>query len=122
LPQFDTSGRATGATDIVLERIDGEEQVRLTDTKASESNPVLSPDGTKIVFVSDADGDAEIFVMDVDGTNAAPVTSNDVEDRQPSWSPDGAMVHYASHRNGAWEEHSVSLSKEPSEPQEGDSK
>ena len=36
--------------------------------RASEIYPTWSPDGTKIAFVSDRDGDMEIYTMNTDGT------------------------------------------------------
>lgn len=60
--------------------------------------PRFSPDGQKIVYVSDhADGKGDIWTMDVDGTNQQRITEEDkTYDYFPSWSPDGDQVVYCS--------------------------
>jgi len=44
-------------------------------TNYTDDNPALSPDGKKIVFMSDGDGDIEIYVMDVDGSHERRLTN-----------------------------------------------
>ncbi len=46
-----------------------------------------SPDGTKIAFNSDRDGNSEIYVMNADGSNPTRLTNNPDSDSNPSWSP-----------------------------------
>jgi TolB protein len=51
-----------------------------TDVNANpdynDSSPQLSPDGKKIVFVSDRDGNAEIYVMNADGSGQVNLTND----------------------------------------------
>ena len=56
---------------------------------------MLSPDGSRIAYSSDADGDAEIFVAAADGTSAVQLTANSAADTAPAFSPDGATIAYA---------------------------
>ena len=51
--------------------------------------PMWSPDGTRIAFVSDRDGDYEVFVVNADGTNLLQLTNNHYNNRNPAWSPTG---------------------------------
>ena len=51
---------------------DGSNPTRLTFNAKVDTDPSLSPDGSKIAFQSDRDGDNEIFVMNVDGTGWWP--------------------------------------------------
>lgn len=45
-----------------------------------------SPDGKKLVFNSDADGDLDIYTIKNDGTELKNITNNDWDDAQPNWS------------------------------------
>ena len=48
--------------------IDGSNLTRLTNNPASDSQPLFSPDGGRIAFVSSRTGSLQIFVMQSDGT------------------------------------------------------
>ncbi|MEW6363286.1 MAG: LpqB family beta-propeller domain-containing protein [Acidobacteriota bacterium] len=73
---------------------DGSAQTRLTANPAGDFGPAWSPDGTKIAFYSDRDGNAEIYVMNADGSGQTRLTTNSVPDVSPSWSPDGSMIAF----------------------------
>jgi Tol biopolymer transport system component len=62
--------------------------VNLTKTAGQDLSPAYSPDGNKIAFHSNRDGDAEIFVMDATGTAQDQLTTNSsTADFDPSWQP-----------------------------------
>lgn len=67
------------------------------------TEPVFNPEGTKIAFVSNHDGDAEIYVVDADGSNLKQLTDNDAVDVSPTWSPDGDTIVFSSDRNGRFQ-------------------
>ncbi|MCB9455743.1 MAG: PD40 domain-containing protein [Anaerolineaceae bacterium] len=67
-----------------------------------DSNPVWSPDGQRIAFVSERSGNSDIWVMDADGTNLRNLTStSEAEDISPLWSPDGRWIAFGSGRSGS---------------------
>ena len=73
--------------------VDGSNQVPLTSGGLTDNRePAFSPDGTRIAFSSERDGDSEIFVMNADGSNQTQVTFNNDLDYAPKWSPDGTRV------------------------------
>jgi hypothetical protein len=82
---------------------DGTEQTRLTNYIRRTGSPNWSPDGARIVFNSDADGDQEIYIMNFDGSSQQRLTGNNHDDLQPVWSPDGAKIVFRSNRDGNWE-------------------
>jgi Tol biopolymer transport system component len=71
--------------DIYVMRADGSHVRRLTDSPGLDEGPEFSPDGTKIAFSSDRDGQQEIYVMDADGSNPRRLTDNPARDESPDW-------------------------------------
>lgn len=74
---------------------DGKHVRKLSDGAADEYHAVFSPDGTKVVFVSEANGSRDIWVMDADGKNPLPLTDDPGLEDHPCWSPDGRQIAYA---------------------------
>jgi len=69
---------------------------------ASVSNmmPVFSPDGTRIAFVTNRDGNTEIYVMNRDGSNVRRLTNHPAYESTPTWSPNGQQIAFTSDRSG----------------------
>ena len=98
-----SSGR-DGDLEIYVMNDDGTDVVQLTHNDADEWHPALSPDGRRIAFKSDRDGeDYEIYVMNADGSGVVQLTDNDSEEEVPAWSPDGRRIAFSSNRDGDYE-------------------
>ena len=64
-------------------------------------DPVWSPDGSRIAFVSQTDGTDDIWVINPDGADPWNYTKNKWEwDKRPSWSPDSQWIVFWSNREG----------------------
>jgi len=73
---------------------------RLTDHSAGDYDPSWSPDGRRIAFMSDRDGNREIYSVNADGTDVRNLTNDSASDYHPSWSPDGRRIAFVSTRDG----------------------
>jgi TolB protein len=62
--------------------------------------PAWSPDGTKLAFTSNRDGNAEIYVMNKDGSGVRRMTNNPAIDVSPTWSPNSNQIAWTSDRTG----------------------
>ncbi len=61
-----------------------------------------SPDGTKIAYMSDHDGNWEIYTVGVPFPEVRRLTMNEANDGLPAWSPDGQYIVFVSDRDGVW--------------------
>jgi TolB protein len=75
--------------------------INLSHNRANDWNPVWSPKGDAIVFVTSRDGNAELYLMQnclVTTLNCSGdlrrLTFNPVNDTSPAWSPDARMLAY----------------------------
>jgi dipeptidyl aminopeptidase/acylaminoacyl peptidase len=87
-----------GLTDLWLWSADGSVQRALTTNPASESSPVISPDGKSIAFVSQRNGDVapQLYLMSFSGGEPSRLTNVPTGVAQPKWFPDGKHVAFLS--------------------------
>lgn len=73
--------------------LEGGKATRITSGLEFDGQARYSPDGRRIVFLSDRSGDDNIWIANADGSNAKPLTT---EDRSlfasPCWTPDGDAI------------------------------
>ncbi len=71
---------------------DGTDLTRPTRSPWPEFDATWSPDGTRIAFRSERNGESEIWLMNADGSGQHRVARGIA----PAWSPDGSKIAYAS--------------------------
>src|SRR2546422_5354740 len=79
---------------------DGSNPTRLTQGGAVDQLPTWSPDGTRIAFQTNRDGNNEVYVIDVGGSNTTNLTQSPASDEFPAWSPGGDKIAFRSDRDG----------------------
>lgn len=92
--------------DIYVINANGSGLARLTDGAGREKQASWSPDGRRIAFISDRDGNDEVYVMtDAGGSAPTRLTDSPEDDSYPTWSPDGRCLAFVSRRGDSWELH-----------------
>ncbi|HSG88295.1 MAG TPA: amidohydrolase family protein [Pseudomonadales bacterium] len=79
--------------DLYALPVTGGGATRITSGLAFDAQPTISPDGTRIAFISDRDGADNLWIADLDGSDARPLST----ERQrplvsPAWTPDSTRV------------------------------
>ena len=73
-----------------------------TETATAIPAPTRPPfaDMGQIAFISDRDGSREIYVMNADGSGQTRLTSNSASEADPVWSSDGTKIAFSSNVDG----------------------
>jgi len=82
--------------DIFVANADGSGMSKITDNPKYDAEPIVSPDGSQIVFGSQRDGDFDIYIMNSDGSDVRRLTRRIGYDGGPWFSPDGKKVVWRS--------------------------
>ena len=75
---------------------DGTGTKMITSHDADVSEPVWSPDSSKVTYIVKVGGDREVFVVGAGGTDTTRLTSDSRQNQWPSWSPDGTEIIFES--------------------------
>ncbi|TQV70679.1 amidohydrolase family protein [Exilibacterium tricleocarpae] len=79
--------------DIFTLPIEGGTATPLVSDFAWHMQPVFSPDGRKLAFLSDRDGAMNLWIMDADGRNPRQISkAKTALIHTPAWSPDGQYI------------------------------
>ncbi len=86
------------ANDLWIANADGSQPRRLTIDEGVESRPFFSPDGSKIAFSAEYDGNTDVFLLPVEGGIPTRLTWHPGRDMVAGFTPDGQNVLFLSQR------------------------
>jgi len=86
------------AGDLWLAGRDGSDRRRLTSHPAEEYSPIFSPDGSRIAFAAEYEGNTDVYVISVGGGQPQRLTWHPGGDTPVDWAPDGSAVAFVSDR------------------------
>jgi hypothetical protein len=73
----------------------GEQSGYVPRGTANDYNPAISPDGTRIVFVSDREGPPQLYIVRADGGGfPTALFADGCLNQYPTWSPDGRTLYW----------------------------
>jgi Tol biopolymer transport system component len=81
-----------GILDIYLMEADGSNQRVLISEPDDDWLPSVSPDGSRIVWVSRRHGNHQIYLANIDGSDVRRLTTSTVDDLYPTWSSDNRSI------------------------------
>ena len=90
------------ADDLWLVSREGGEAVPLASPPGPETFAKFSPDGERVAFVGNYDGDRDLYVVPVGGGIPARVTHHPAGEQLCDWTPDGRLIFHQSGRGGMY--------------------
>lgn len=85
-------------SDIFLYTLESGSITPIVDSPFFDSDPAFSPDGRKILYASDRDGNFEIYSLDLAMGESTRLTNNPGHESFPTFSPDGTQIIFNSDR------------------------
>jgi Tol biopolymer transport system component/LysM repeat protein len=88
-----------GSDDLFLMTAGGQQRL-LLGTAANEREPSCAPDGTSLVYASDASGSYQLYRLDLASGQSTQLTDSAGLNFAPVFSPDGGAIAFVSTRSG----------------------
>lgn len=67
---------------------------KLTDNSWDDEYPRWSPDGKRIAFTANPEGNYDLFIMKTDGSNIRQITTSPKDEIEHAWFPDGKKIAF----------------------------
>jgi dipeptidyl aminopeptidase/acylaminoacyl peptidase len=82
-------------SNLWMVNFDGSDDRPLTTGHESDTSPHWSPDGTRLAYLSDADGHTQLYIRWMDTGQTARLTDLESAPGGIAWSPDGKQIAFA---------------------------
>ena len=92
-----------GNPELYITGVNGGDAQRLTHTPGVESSPTWSPDGSALIYASDASGPPLLYRISTSGGTGRLVGTGFNYCTEPNWSPDGKQVAFNVRGGGGFE-------------------
>lgn len=107
-------GQESGTDIFAVPTFGHESPRRVTVSRGLDAvSPTVSPDGRRIVYVTNKSGGLALYIADADGTNAEVLAGGSFGDRlqrtDPSWSPDGRTIAFQAEMDGNTQIYTVGI-------------
>ena len=89
----------SGGAQIYIMNFDGTDAKRVSFAGKYNTDPVFSPDGKRLAYVSKTNN-FDIYTVKLDGTGLKRITQDQGDNEDPTWSPDGNYLAFRSTRTG----------------------
>lgn len=97
---FRDCGFPSDVCGLAIVNADGSGKRQLTNINSTA--PAWSPDGSRIVFMSNASGNWDLWTVSPNGGSPELLTDNLGDDGLPTYSPDGTQIAFVSYRDNQW--------------------
>jgi Tol biopolymer transport system component len=91
--------RGGGVSDLDLVPVSGGSMRTVVANGAWNRNPEWSPDGSKVLYISDKSGTLDAWVVSAAGGEPTDVTAWPTDEHVATWSKDGASIYVVSSRD-----------------------
>lgn len=99
---FRDCGFPTDTCGLAIANPDGSGKKKIVPDSLNSTAPAWSPDGKRIVFMSNARGNWDVYAVNVSGGSPQLLTDDLGNDGLPTYSPDGSKIAFVSNRNNTW--------------------
>ena len=100
-----------GNLEIYTINIDGTDLKNISNSKHNEEMPRVSPDGQKILYSSNRNGNGnqQIYMHHLESGLIEDITRSNTLVNSANWSRNGRYIYYGSNHDGNWEIYSYNL-------------
>jgi len=93
--------RGGGVSDLQVVAVTGGAPQTLVANSARSTVPLWSPDGAKVLFISDRGGTNDVWVVDVPGGEPRRLIDWPTDEFAAEWAADGSSVYFTSDRDAS---------------------
>jgi hypothetical protein len=94
---------------IMLRASDGSWERQLTDGRHLDQRPALSPDGSRVAFISDRSSPRGLWLVATDGRSEPEPLLENTPCYRPCWSVDGSSIYFVAFRPHRHQIHRIAV-------------